>query len=615
MNQWKNVSVLMTVCGVLLSGCGASQFEFDTKAHISQERVATDEPVVPVDVPDLVGTQASLPELSYEGPADLFDVIVEHVSVRTVLLTLADQAQLNLDIDPFVDGPITLNARGQTIDQILDRVRRSLKLRIERIGETIVVANDERYVKQYYMTFPDLARTFSSEAEGDAASSGSGSLGTSTITVDKEGSGSVWLDLEEALEAVLEGVEYADQATEIGPYDDGDNSDRVEALQELADRTPIFDELESFVHMLPDAGLIIVYGNTLQQELASGIISTVTEASRRQVLLQATVVEISLNNDYQQGIDWSIFNGANTHPKLTQGAGRLGNLSPRPTVELLEAERNYLETLFGDDNEDAVNASLQTFADSFQGQASGAGVGGFFNSAVSIGDVDIAISLLDRFGDTRVVSSPRISTLNGQGALLKVVEDRIYFTVEVTRERDDSGVETTTFEVEEEVIPIGFVLSVYPQIGTDGTIILYIRPSVSRVVGTATPPTVGNPEQVEAGATGIPILSVKEIETLLLLNDGQTAVLGGLIEDQLQDSDRGVPGAKDIPGIGNFFKNKSESSRRVEYVIFVSANIVTNPSIYGDYSDFRDLLPSDETFQRDNTGNFFKKAVADVPRN
>ena len=546
----------------------------------------------------------------------MFDVVVEHVSVRTLLLTLADQAKLNLDIDPFVDGPVTLNAREQTIDQILDRIRRQLKLRIERIGGTIVVANDELYVKQYHMTFPDLSRSFSAEAEAEDVSTGSSSLGTTTIDIEKNGSGSVWEDLEEAIIAVLEGTAYSTIETEIGPADNGTNEELIESLALLAERAPTLEAEESFVHTLPDAGLIIVYGNTLQQELVNDIVSIVTETSRRQVLLQATVVEISLSNDYEQGIDWSIFNGANTHPKLLQSAtGTAGRVLGRPSVEALETEREYLEAVFGD-NDTEIDSRLQAFALRPPTIPRGGGAqGGFLNSSFSIGDLDVAVSLLDKFGDTRVVSSPRVSTLNGQGALLKVVDDRIFFRTDITRERDDSGVETITYSSEEETIPVGFTLSVYPQIGADGTIILYIKPSVSRVIGTATPPTVGNPTTAILAGSGVPIVSIKEIETLMLLNDGQTAVLGGLIEDQLQDSDSGIPGAKDVPGLGNLFKNKSEKSRRVEYVIFVSAKIVTNPSIYGDYSDFRDLLPSDETLQRDRTDSFFEKEVAKVPRN
>ncbi len=114
----------------------------------------------------------------------------------------------------------------------------------------------------------------------------------------------------------------------------------------------------------------------------------------------------------------------------------------------------------------------------------------------------------------------------------------------------------------------------------------------------------------------MPIISVKEIESIILLNNGETAVLGGLIEDLQADSDTQVPGLGDLPGLGNLFKKVNQATRRVEYVIFVTAQVITNPSIHGDYSDYQQYLPSDELFHRDNSGTIFGSGkTRGVPRN
>ena len=425
---------------------------------------------------------------------------------------------------------------------------------------------------------------------------------------------------------------------------------------------------------VPEAGLAIVFASADKHEEVAQFLSTYSSVVKRQVQLQATVVEVQLNNTYQQGIDWSLFNAFSSSPKLVQQAGQnFGNVllggselatdaraalgRVAYTGFLSSSQASALE-IFADD--ESLRSTNKEVADAFRSYVNansdidsaaadivygqilangGGGVevasasdyssisnsnrldqlgnnigtvqsGGFLTGTFSHGTLQAAVSLLDRFGDTRVVSSPRISTLNGQGALLKVVRDEVYFSI--TRETTEEDGETeTTITVEEETIPVGFAMSVFPQISADGTIILSLRPSLTRVVGFASSSAEG-----EEVIQRVPIISVKEIESLMLLNDGETAVLGGLIEDVQEDSDTQIPGLGDLPGLGNLFKNVDQASTRVEYVIFVSADVIKNPSLHGDYSDYKQYLPSDEVFDRDNTGTIFGSGrTRAVPRN
>ncbi|MBF2760581.1 MAG: hypothetical protein ISN28_09995 [Ectothiorhodospiraceae bacterium AqS1] len=529
-------------------------------------------------------------------------------SVRELLNSLADQTAMNLDIDDDVDGYIQLNAYNQTIGQLLERIQKQMPMRIETIGDTLIILADNSYLRQYHVAFPDLTRTYSSSVDGSVASSGSGSVGSASIGISKDGTGSVWQDLLAVIGTVMEGLAVEEAGTEDrGPFRIDEDDESLETDREqftsLAEREarPVN---EAFVHALPDAGLLIFYGNSRQHEIVRSIIRRVETSARRQVLLQATVVEIALNNQYQQGIDWSLF---------LSDRGTFGKVLGRPTNESLETFKEFLELVYPIDEEEAgseaqaqanqqyINSEMRRVASQKGSRLSQTGYG---NLTFGIGELEAAISLLDRFGDTRVVSSPRISTLNGQPALLKVVEDNVYFQTTISRDEEDDGSITETIEVTQEVIPVGFVVNVYPQVGDDGTIILSMRPSISRVTGTAIPPSAGGLESQSA----VPIVSVKEIETLMLLQDGQTAVMGGLIEDQTTDATVGVPGASEFPGIGDLFTKKDQSTRRVEYIIFVSAKIINNPSI-------QDMLPSDETLRRDASGSLFNQPrVGRVPR-
>jgi type II secretory pathway component GspD/PulD (secretin) len=837
MTQWTKTSCLLPAAlGTLLTGCGATQYEFDVDRHITKETVAQETPVEPSGVPDLVGSTAEIPDLVYEGSEEVFDIVVDNVSVRQVLLSIADQAQLDLDVDPRVEGLISMNAYGQTVQQILERIRKQLPLRFERVGDTLVVMNDELYYRQYTMDFPHLSRTYSASSSGDAPSSGGSSLGTSAVGTVKEGTGSVWSDVETAINRILSQNfnTYQPNAGPVGSSDP-EGAQAAAVAGQVAARSGFEVVGAPFVHLMPDAGLLIVYASSEQHHMVSEIISRVTETSRRQVMLQATVVEIALNNNYQQGIDWSVFNAASTGPRFIQsetaswgnvlqnrsfdainqrraeleqyynmngiqrsvsipgnyiaGMGvrtqtlvtpgtpaipaspavpgvpgtaaiyatvttttyldyqiqksgiyantlslRTGGqvapnfwekarpgdveirnpnyqpefivvnqtLAPNPLFnqnipEFITVPANHVtgtprmqvvysqgtvltpgvaaipavpgvasvaatpgttvtttldlgnfnfDKLFGkgssiliDANtgleipasfwdaartaatevlnpeftriQNLINNELQQFINNGVGlQPSANASNGFLNGTFRFGDLQAAVSLLDRFGDTKVVSSPRVSALNGQGAILKVVEDAIYFQTTTTSETDiDTNTTTDQTSVTQQSVPIGFVCNVYPQIGSDGTIILQMRPSVSRVTGYALPPTTGG-----GVASGVPIVSVKEIETLMLIQDGQTAVMGGLIEDQTLDQSVGVPGANKLPGLGSLFENKSQSSRRIEYVIFVTAKIIENPSLNGDYREYLDWLPSDETFQRDQTGSIFGTEIDKISR-
>ena len=655
---------------VALAGCGSDSYEFDSDWHISAERVAEESPKASSSIPDLVGNTAALPKLEYGGAAEVYDVVVENADVRLVLNQLADQARLNMDIDPFVGGLISMNAYGQTLEQIFDRIRAQMSLRFEKVGNSLVVIRNEPYFKQYVVDFPNITRLWSSTADAGISSSGSGSLGSSSLESSQDGAGSFWGSIEEAVEQIV----AVEQEIVSDPTLPADLSNaELDAITDIAEREEIRGT-DAFVSVVPEAGLVIVFASANKHEEVAQFLSTYSSVAKRQVQLQATVVEVQLNNTYQQGIDWSLFNAFSSSPKLVQTAGRnFGNvllggsglatdtreaLGRVAYTGFLSSSQASALTLFAED--EAAESSNKQIADAFRtyvnansdidsdaadivyGQLLSGGTegvdvasagdyssissanrigqlgnnvgtfqsGGFLTGTFSHGTLRAAVSLLDRFGDTRVVSSPRISTLNGQGALLKVVRDEIFFSI--TRETTEEEGETeTTVTVEEETIPVGFAMSVFPQISADGTIILSLRPSLTRVVGFANSSAEG-----EEVIQRVPIISVKEIESLMLLNDGETAVLGGLIEDVQEDTDTQIPGLGDLPGLGNLFKNVDQTSRRVEYVIFVSADVIKNPSLHGDYSDYKQYLPSDEVFDRDNTGTIFGSGrTRAVPRN
>ncbi|MCY4324954.1 MAG: hypothetical protein OXC81_02890 [Betaproteobacteria bacterium] len=301
---------------VILAGCGSDSYEFDSDWHISAERVAEESPKAPSSIPDLVGNTAALPNLEYGGSSDVYDVVVENADVRLVLNQFADQARLNIDIDPFVGGLVSMNAYGQTIDQILERIRAQMPLRFEKVGNSLVVMRDEPYFKQYVVDFPYISRTWESNSDAGLSSTGSGSIGSSSLSTSQEGAGSFWGSLEEAVQSIILSAVRSEGLPTLPVGIGEEERDRSE---QLANRE-LQGQGGSFVTMVPEAGLVIVFASSESHQEIAQFLSTYSSVAKRQVQLQATVVEVQLNNTYQQGIDWSLFNNFSNSPKLVQSA-------------------------------------------------------------------------------------------------------------------------------------------------------------------------------------------------------------------------------------------------------------------------------------------------------
>lgn len=204
-------------------------------------------------------------------------------------------------------------------------------------------------------------------------------------------------------------------------------------------------------------------------------------------------------------------------------------------------------------------------------------------------DFDLGVRFLQRFGDAKVLSSPKIMAMNNQTALLKVVKNEVYFTLEVNREAattNSAGV--TTFESNLHSVPVGFMMHVTPFVNED-RVTLNVRPTLTSIIDFKDDP---NPELANAGVESkVPIIREREMDSVLRLLNQQTAVIGGLIQDSMNDVDSGVPGLKDLPFIGPAFDYQEKVQKKTELIIFIRPTIVKNPDIEnGDLQAFRPMM-------------------------
>lgn len=211
--------------------------------------------------------------------------------------------------------------------------------------------------------------------------------------------------------------------------------------------------------------------------------------------------------------------------------------------------------------------------------------------------ISATLNLLETFGNVKVLSSPKISVLNNQTAMLKVVDNVVYF--EVKSDSTIGQVNTDkTFTTTAKSVAVGLVMNVTPQISETNMITLNVRPTISRVTGFKTDP---NPDIPTATPNQVPEIQTREMESVLRLADGEIAVMGGLMEDKIDYTTDAVPGLSRLPGIGNIFRNRDDTNTKTELVIFLKPTVIRDPSINSDFRQFSGQLPGQEFF-RNNPG-------------
>jgi general secretion pathway protein D len=215
------------------------------------------------------------------------------------------------------------------------------------------------------------------------------------------------------------------------------------------------------------------------------------------------------------------------------------------------------------------------------------------NSRSDPADVSAIISLLSQFGDSRVLSSPKIMALNNQTALLRVVDNTVYFTIEV-EQGTEGGIgipqRPTVYTTTVHTVPVGFVMTVTPQIGENDQVTLNVRPTISRIVRYRNDPS---PALAQNNIVNqIPEVQVREMESVLKVFSGQVAILGGLMQDSLNTGVDGVPYLSRLPGIGGLFSYTNEQASKTELIIFIRPVVIKQPSLNGDLEAYRSYLPA-----------------------
>jgi general secretion pathway protein D len=592
-----NRLLLVTALTLALSACTNAPIQPPSGSHLNAQKAGPAAAAIPAPVQQV----AALPKPRPAAKVETYSVVVNNVRVQELLFALARDAKLNVDIHPGIEGLVTLNAIDQTLQQLLTRIAKQVDIRWELDGQNLAVMPDSPFLRTYKVDYVNMSRDTTGSiavttqiastgaATGNAGGMATGGTNNSLTKIENKANNRFWETLEKNIKDILREtdkilpagssetvVERLDEQATTGTGAQTGANGRGSAPTNLAaspnpatlqqagmtvTRRATFREAASVITN-PETGVVSVRATGRQHEKIREFLDQVMASARRQVLIEATIVEVTLSQNYQQGIDWS----------------RIGSSFAKTGISLVQTGATFSKTEAGLFSPFTLSVNQTTSS------------GGVFKSA---------LTLLEGFGTVKVLSSPKLSVLNNQTAVLKVVDNLVYFTIKADTATNNTAT-TITYTTNLHSVPVGLVMNVTPQISENESVLLNVRPSISSKFDEVPDP---NPELKKNNITSnIPVIRTREMESILRVDSGNMAVMGGLMEDKLINQDTGIPGISKVPIIGNLFQNRDDIRSKTELVVFLRPVVIKDASIQGDYSEFRSHLPNSDFFEKGNLG-------------
>ncbi len=584
--------VYLCAIGMMLSSCGTKPIK-PADHHIQRQGI---QPETDSNIPQPIKDSVMLPPPKPASKVATYSVVVTNVPAQEILFALARDAKINLDIQSGIQGTVTINAINQTLPQILTRIAKQVDMRYELDNGTLTVMPDSPYLYSYKIDYMNMARdsegaVFDSTQVGSGSSGGStagspgGSGNHSSLTIKNTSRNHFWETLTQNIKDILRetdkilpdgssetsvqqskeasstgtGVQPASGKKKSAPKGGIENSPNPVSVEEggtTVIKRNTFREAASVIAN-PENGIITVRATGKQHEKIQGFIDQVMTNARRQVLIEATIVEVQLSDNYKQGIDWS---------------------------KALLGTKGFTLSQAGTAGIAATTGALAV---------------SYINPTSKFGDIAASVQLLEKFGNVKVLSSPKLSVMNNQTAMLRVVDNTVYFIVNSTIGTctPTPCAAPTAYTTTVNTVPIGFTMSLTPQINGSDTVLLNIRPSITRLLRTVDDPTPGL-----AFVNSIPQTSTREMESVLRIENNQIAVLGGLMEDRMDKYTSEIPLLGRIPLFGNLFQNRNDTTTKTELVIFLRPVVIKNASVDADFIGFRNNLPDQKFFQESASG-------------
>jgi len=488
-------------------------------------------------------------------PEKLYSLFVRDADVQEVLLAFSKESDLNIVIDPELSGKVTIDLKRVTLEEVLDSILTPLGWTYRTDGKFIKIFRPQMDTRFFTLNYVSTKRVGKREIyastgggtqtgylagqqtgvnSGQQTAVGTGGARTGysdLVSVDEV---DLWMEIQKGLEAII--FETTDEK--------GKN---VSSDTEKMNVTRV-DEKGRRLVINKTTGVICVTDYPVTLNKVALFLETVEGSSQRQVTIQAKIMEVILNDEHKQGINWKTIENL---PRLVNLAWGLTNKGG--TTGFPGSTTGFLSGDTGTGTTAASVSTPGTFAVKPFGGILTIGPGG---TEVLISDIIQAIS---EQGDVRFLSSPTISTLNNQKAIIRVGDQDVFFITGAVATQT-----TVTQFIQPMTIDVGIILDVTPQISEDGTIIMNIHPSITEKTGERLAPD---------GKSTFPLLSVRETDTTVRVKEGQTIIIAGLMQEKTEETFIGVPGLQSLPLFGGLFRYRAETKKNSELVIMITPSL------------------------------------------
>jgi MSHA biogenesis protein MshL len=468
-----------------------------------------------------------------EPSAPRFDIRVEDAPARAFFEGLVDGTSTNMVVHPDVKGRITISLKQVTVPETLNAVRDVYGYDYRPIANGYMVLPATIQTRVFHLNYLDLQRVGVSKtrvSSGQVTQGSNSQYGDATNTSESAGGGST--DKSSTTSDI--------SGTAVVTRNDSDfwkgiETDLHQLVGEGTDRSVVINR---------QSGVILVRGMPSELRDVAEYLQKTQSTVTRQVILEAKVVEVELNSAYQAGINWGrVFaDGGNKY--------FLGQTAPPGGFDVNPTTPTGDPVVVGPGN--AVS-SVVTSA-----------LGGAFTIAANTANFNAFIELLSAQGRTRVLSSPRVSTLHNQKAIIKAGSDE-FFVTGIKSDTTTGTATTTSLDVQLTPFFSGVALDVTPQISEDGGVLLHIHPTVSEV-------TDQNKRVSFGGSTSdlpLALSQIRESDSVVRAQSGQVIVIGGLMRETRKRDNYKIPLLGDIPGIGHAFRSERDQGRTVELVLLL----------------------------------------------
>jgi MSHA biogenesis protein MshL len=466
------------------------------------------------------------------------DIAAIDVDVKDLFAGIVEDSSYSVAVHSDVTGKITLNLKDVTVDEAIAVIESLYGYEVRRFGNVIqvypsgmrteTIPLNYLFVKRYGSSSTSINSGGVSENDPNSSNNGNSNSnngnsrnnnssgnnnnnnqnGSSGINIYTENESDFWTELKETLETLV-------------GTDDGRS-----------------------VIVSPQAGLVTIKALPNEIKAVRTFISDTENHLRRQVVIEAKIMEVTLNDDYQQGVNWENVMGhmGSTDISFSNTVGSIGN---------------------------SISAAI----------------GGATSIAFTNTDFSGVITLLQTQGNVQVLSSPRITATNNQKAVIKVGEDE-YFVTDVSSTTTTGTSTTTTPEIDLTPFFSGIALDVTPQIDESGEVILHVHPSVTKTEEQVKEIILNK----EAIVLPLAQSSVRESDTIVRAKSGDIVVIGGLIETLKVDLESKTPLLGDIPFVGELFKTKSQKTQKKELIIMLKPVVIGHESWNEQLKEARELL-------------------------